>query len=85
MPIVPDLAVEVVSPGDRVYELDGKQLDYRHAKFPLVWVVNPRSCTVQIYCFGKPKIRLQASDELTGEDILPGFSVKVAELFPATA
>ena len=41
--IPPDLAVEVVSPKDRVYELDEKLADYRKVSVPLVWVINPES------------------------------------------
>ncbi len=83
VPVIPDLAVDIISRGDLVYELDAKLLDYRHAKVPLVWVVNPKAKTVQVYHHGKPKLRLQASDELTGEDVLPGLAVQVAELFPS--
>ena len=39
--IPPDLAVEVVSPNDTVYDLDEKLEDYRAAGIPLVWVVYP--------------------------------------------
>ena len=47
--IPPDLAVEVVSPNDNVYQLDVKLEDYRKAGVPLVWVIYPNSRTVMVY------------------------------------
>ena len=47
--IPPDLAVEVVSPNDTVYQLDEKIEDYQKARVPLIWVIHPNSRTVRIY------------------------------------
>jgi len=82
-PDVPDLVVEVVSPNDIAYDLEEKLADYRAAGVPLIWVVYPNRRTVQIYAGGSevPSV-LHESDTLTGGEILPGFSVKVADLFP---
>ena len=52
--IPPDLAVEVLSPNDRVYDLDEKLADYRKARIPLVWVINPESRTVTIHSTDRP-------------------------------
>jgi Uma2 family endonuclease len=85
--IPPDLAVEIISPNDRVYDLEEKLADYRSAGIPLVWVVFPPDRKVQVIHRGKTRIDLGPDDELTGEDILPGFRCRVADLFaglPAT-
>ena len=84
-PIPPDLAVEVVSPGDSVYDLEDKLADYRSAGVPLVWVVHPNRRTVYVYAGGSevPSV-LHEDDSLTGGEIVRGFSAKVAELFPET-
>ncbi|MGC1276294.1 MAG: Uma2 family endonuclease [Planctomycetaceae bacterium] len=84
-PDAPDLAVEVVSPNDVAYDLEEKLADYRSAGVPLIWVVFPNRRTVHVYAGGSevPSV-LHESDPLTGGEILPGFSVKVADLFPAT-
>ena len=83
--IPPDLAVEVVSPGDVAYDLQDKLADYRSAGIPLIWVVYPNRRTVHVYADGSevPSV-IHESDSLTGGDVLPGFSVKVADLFPPT-
>jgi len=81
IPLAPDLAVEVVSPSDRVYEVDEKVQDWLDNGTRLVWVVNPRTRTVTVNRAGsQPKI-LTASDELTGDDVVPGFTCPVREIF----
>lgn len=81
-PDPPDIAIEVVSPGDTVYDLESKLADYAAARIPLVWVVNPERRTVAVYTGGLSPTVLGPDDTLTGGDILPGFSTKVADLFP---
>lgn len=49
MPIPADLAVEVLSPNDRVRDIEDKLKDYLSAGFALVWIVNPYGRYVQIY------------------------------------
>jgi Uma2 family endonuclease len=84
-PIFPDLAVEVVSPGDLAYEVEEKVAEYLAAGVPLVWVVNPPTRTVRIR---RPRSAPQGSaseltdaDAITGEDVLPGFSCAVSDFF----
>jgi Uma2 family endonuclease len=79
--ITPDLAIEVISPTDKVYELDEKLADYRSAQIPLVWVVDPKARTVRVRRIGKPSIELEETDTLTGDPVLPGFSIVVKNLF----
>ena len=47
----------------------------------LVWVVNPKTHSVHIYRPSSDVRRIVESDTLEGEDVLPGFSVPVKELF----
>ena len=84
-PIPPDLAVEVISPGDLAYEVDQKVLEYLKAGVPLVWVVNPDTQTIRIH---RPRSspagsvsELTDTDTITGEEVLPGFSCPVKEFF----
>jgi Uma2 family endonuclease len=82
MPIVPDLAVEVVSKNDVYEDVIRKVREYREAGFPLVWVVDPLDRTVTVYPNpGKPFI-LTEEDEIRAESALPGFVCRVSELFP---
>jgi Uma2 family endonuclease len=83
--VAPDLAVEVVSPNDTVDELQEKIAEYLGAGFPLIWVVNPPTRTVQIYrprtAKNGPISSLSEDDTITGEDVLPGFASVVKEFF----
>jgi Uma2 family endonuclease len=82
IPVPPDLAIEVISPDDTVYELDDKLIDYRNAGIPLVWVLNPQARHVRVFRAGKPMEEFFDTDRLTGDPVLPGFAVAVTELLP---
>jgi Uma2 family endonuclease len=79
--VAPDLAVEVISPNDKAYEVDEKVQAYLRAGVRLVWVINPDARTVKVHRQTDVGVILRESDELTGEDVLPGFSCAVSELF----
>ena len=79
--IAPDLAVEVVSPGDLAYEVDAKVQDYLRAGVRLVWVVNPQVRTVEVHRTHSAGLILREQDELDGEDVLPDFRCKVGDFF----
>jgi Uma2 family endonuclease len=81
-PVPPDLIAEVISPKERVYDIQDKLDDFARAGVPLMWVVIPRGRRVQVYRDGRLTADLTAADELTGEPVLPGFRVPVADLFP---
>jgi Uma2 family endonuclease len=83
VPVRPDLAIEVVCPEDRIYELDDKLDDYAAAEIPLVWVINPKARTLTIHRPGQSPVRLTETQTVTGEMILPGFAVAVRDLLPA--
>jgi Uma2 family endonuclease len=80
--IPPDLAVEVVSPNDTVYELEDKLEDYRKVGVPLIWLVYPNLRTVRVYRADGSTSHLHEDDELSGEGIIPGFRCSVREIFP---
>jgi Uma2 family endonuclease len=80
--IAPDLVVEVISPNDLASELNEKVEDYRAANIPLIWVIDPEVRTVVIYRGDGTVAKLGEKDELSGENIIPGFRCQVAELFP---
>ena len=81
--IAPDLAVEVVSPNDNLYDVDEKVQAYLRAGVCLVWVVNPRARTVEVHRAKGMGTILREQDELSGEDVLPGFRCRVSDLFVA--
>ncbi len=78
----PDLAVEVISRTDMVYNVDDKIAMYLRFEVPLVWLIDPRSQLVFVYRPGSNKpLVLGVDDELDGETLLPGFKLKVSTLF----
>jgi Uma2 family endonuclease len=79
--IAPDLAVEAVSPNDTAEEVEAKRIAFLRAGVRLLWVIYPESRTVHVYRKGGGAAALEEGDELTGEDVLPGFVCKVADLF----
>jgi Uma2 family endonuclease len=77
----PDLAVEVVSPGDSASAIHAKVFDYLRAGTRLVWVVYPQSRTVAVYGPDTPTRFLDIDGTLEGGDVLPGLSLPVREIF----
>jgi Uma2 family endonuclease len=76
----PDLAVEVVSPSDRPSEVVAKSREWLKAGCRTVWVVDPETHSVAVYA-GDKVIVLSESEMLTDGEVLPGFSVSVADIF----
>ena len=79
--VVPDLVVEVASPNDSRPEINDKALMWLRYGVRLVWVVHPDVQTVEQYQEGRPVRTLTAASTLDGDEILPGFTCLVGELF----
>jgi Uma2 family endonuclease len=77
----PDLAVEVLSPNDRAGAVLAKIQELLQAGCRMVWLVDPITRTVTVYPDRRNAQVLSAEDTISGDDLLPGFSVTVAELF----
>jgi Uma2 family endonuclease len=82
-PGAPELAVEILSPEDRSGEVLRKAGAFLEAGTRLVWVVDPQRMAVTVYRPSHEVSVLGRDDVLSGEDVLPGFTCRVAELFPA--
>lgn len=80
-PGAPDIAVEVVSPSESTGDTAQKVALYTKSGVPLIWIVYPKHRKITVHRFGEPPVTLGESDTITGEDILPGFSMAVAEVF----
>ena len=79
--VAPDLVVEIISPNDRWSEVIEKLREYFGIGVRLVWVADPRSRSVFAYRTLTDVSEYGEGAELSGEEVLPGFSVKVAQLF----
>jgi len=80
-PIPPDLAVKVVSPSDKVYDVLEKVLEYLDAGTQMVWVIEPIFKTVTVYRSPEDIKILIPKDTLTGENVVEGFQCSLAEIF----
>jgi Uma2 family endonuclease len=78
----PDLAVEILSPGNTIEEIDDKIAEYFNNGARLVWVISPTQRYILVYrCAQEPDRLLKSVDSLDGEDVIPGFTLPVAALF----
>lgn len=78
----PDLAVELLSPGNTVEEIETKITEYFDNGARLVWVISPTQHYVLVYRYAQEPDRLLKSvDSLDGEEVVPGFTLPVADLF----
>jgi len=76
----PDLAVEVLSPGDRKGYVERKLALYLETGTRSVWLVNPRRRIVEVISTADNRRTLHENDELVN-DTVPGFRIKVSEIF----
>ena len=77
----PDLAIEVVSPGDTFSEVEEKALAWLDAGTRMVLAADPRKRTVTRYRGRDDIAILDENDVMDGEDIVPGWTMRVADLF----
>src|SRR5258708_1634201 len=82
VPFAPDLAVEVVSPGDTASEVQNKVELYLAAGTSLVWVIFPDLKKVVVYQNTHKSETLSLADTLDGGAVLPGLNIPVSKLFP---
>jgi Uma2 family endonuclease len=80
-PVPPDLAVEVLTFWNRPGDIEAKAWHGRKADVLIVWWINQDRRTVSIYRHGEFAAELAESDVLDAEDILPGFTLLVSEIF----
>jgi Uma2 family endonuclease len=77
----PDLAVEVLSPTDRARQVLDKVGEYLEAGVRLVWVIDPERRSAVVYRSLAEVRKLGADEFLEGEDVVPGFRCRLADLF----
>jgi Uma2 family endonuclease len=84
IPFAPDLAVEVASPSQDAEQMAAKARLYLSAGTRLVWVVWPHGSHIDVWRIEKrtgPIRTLTIVDALDGENVIPGFSYPVADIF----
>ncbi len=80
-PIDPDFVIELMSPTDDLTELQQKMIEYIDCGVKLGWLINPDEKQVEIYRREQDKEVLDRPQALSGENILPGLTVDLSEIF----
>ena len=79
--LVPNLAVEVLSVSNTTREMKRKLVDYFAAGVDLVWLVDPKTRTAKVYASTSASTLVTGNQTLTGGTVLPGFKLKLKDLF----
>jgi Uma2 family endonuclease len=76
-PIAPDFVLELISPTDSLKKTQGKMQEYMKNEVRLGWLIDRKTRRVEIYRLGQAVEVLKSPTELSGEDVLPGFVLKL--------
>lgn len=76
-----DLAIEVLSPTDRLTDVLDKIREYLRSGVTEVWVIDPEQRSVTVHRSESAPLNFDGDDDLTRPELLPGFSFRVSELF----
>ena len=80
--IVPDMVIEIISPSDSYSEIDRKVELYLEDGVQLVWVIDPQRNKIAIHSANTDHpIILSGNATLAGEEVIPGFEIKLTEIF----
>ena len=81
---MPNLAIEVLSPGNTKAEMDRKLRDYFLAGVELVWIIDPKTQSAKAYTSPGDVQRIGKTGYLDGGTVLPGFRLSLKEIFART-
>lgn len=79
--VVPDLVIEAISPNDLAYAVEEKIEQWLAAGSRLVWVLYPETQRLHVHRQDGTMSKLRADDVVSGEDVVPGFVCRVADVF----
>ncbi len=81
--MIPDLAIEVVSPSNSAGQVLDKVREYLQAGVQLVWIIYPTAGEIHVFDARNLSVltRLQIGDVLRAESLVPGFELPLATLF----
>lgn len=81
VPRMPDLVVEVKSPDDKFKDMREKAEYYLSHGTRIVWLVYPHERLVEVFGPNRDSAILNETHSLNGEDVLPGFTLTIRDLF----
>jgi Uma2 family endonuclease len=79
--VPPDLAVEVLAPDETVADYEEKIAEYLSWGVRLIWLIDPNTQTVTVVRANGERQVLRGNDVLSGEDVVPGFKIRVKKIF----
>ncbi len=81
LPLAPDFAIELRSATDNLQTLRKKMGEYIAVGVRLGWLINPQDKQVEVYRLDRGVEILQSPSQVFGEDVLPGFSLNLTDLW----
>ena len=81
IPLAPDFALELMSPTDYLINTQAKMNEYLDNGVKLGWLINPKAKQVEIYRLEQDVELLDYPQAISGEDILPGFTLDLTNIF----
>lgn len=81
VPHLPDIAIEIKSPDDSIKQFRAKAEYYLANGVQLVWLVYPQQRMIEVYSLDGDVEILFEGGQLTGGEVLPGFSMPISEVF----
>jgi Uma2 family endonuclease len=80
-PGAPDLAIEILSPGNTRAEMDARLRDFFASGTQIAWLIYPETESAEVCRSLIRRVLIGPGGELDGEDLLPGFRYPIAQLF----
>ncbi|MDB9514815.1 Uma2 family endonuclease [Kamptonema animale CS-326] len=81
IPLCPDFVIEILSPSDRLSKTQEKMQEYIENGCHLGWLIKRKKQEVEIYRPGKEAELLKSPQTLSGEDVLPGFTLNLQRIW----
>ncbi|HEY9648095.1 MAG TPA: Uma2 family endonuclease [Chroococcidiopsis sp.] len=81
VPLCPDFVVELRSESDRLNDLQAKMQEYLDNGAQLGWLIDPQNKRVEIYRAGQAVEVLENPSAVSGETVLPGFTLALKRIF----
>lgn len=79
--LYPDLAVEVLSDSNTDEEMTEKRSDYFQAGTRLVWIIDPKTKTAEVYTAVDQHESISKEGVLSGDPVLQGLTIPLATVF----
>jgi Uma2 family endonuclease len=81
LPLCPDFVVEILSPTDSWIQTQAKMQEYMDNGCRLGWLLDPKAKRVMIYRQGQAPELVENPETLSGEDVLPGFTLPIRKIW----